>query len=570
MNKDKKPLSESHPELAKEANGWDPNLETSGSRKRKEWICSKKHIWSAPIQSRAYPYRGCPYCTNRKILIGFNDLETTHPEIAKEANGWDPKTVTFGSNKKMKWKCSKEHIWSAEVTRRTNQKSGCNVCSNRKVKIGVNDLKTVNPELAKEANGWDPATTIGTGSHKKFEWKCLKGHEWTATLGSRLHGKTNCPYCSNQKVLVGYNDLGTTHPELAKEANGWDPRKVIAGTSKKMAWRCSKGHNYYSTGAHRIEGKGCGFCSNSNLLEGFNDLASTHPELAKEANGWDPRKIIAGTNKKMSWMCSKGHAWNANVGSRAYAKKGCPFCSNQETLLGFNDLKTTRPDLAQQAHGWDPKTLTSGSMKNVDWICSFGHVWKANVVDRTKGNGCPVCSNKKVQTGFNDLATTNPELAKEAFGWDPKTVTYGQKRKFEWICENGHRWKATVNDRSTGYGCPSCANSGFDPNQNGYLYFLIQPIWEIYQIGITNFPKVRLKRHSKNGFELLELRGPMDGHTAQELETAILRYLKSQKADLSPDHVAGKFDGFSESWTIDSFQINSLKVLIDRTREAGY
>jgi hypothetical protein len=47
-------------------------------------------------------------------------------------------------------------------------------------------------------------------------------------------------------------------------------------------------------------------------------------------------------------------------------------------------------------------------------------------------------------------------------------------------------------------------------------------------------------------------------------------FLKSQKADLSPEHISGKFDGYTESWTIDSYQINSLKELIDRTREAGY
>lgn len=28
-----------------------------------------------------------------KVLRGFNDLATTHPEIAKEADGWDPTTV---------------------------------------------------------------------------------------------------------------------------------------------------------------------------------------------------------------------------------------------------------------------------------------------------------------------------------------------------------------------------------------------------------------------------------------------------------------------------------------------
>ena len=50
----------------------------------------------------------------------------------------------------------------------------------------------------------------------------------------------------------------------------------------------------------------------------------------------------------------------------------------------------------------------------------------------------------------------------------------------------------------------------------------------------------------------------------------MLRYLKSQKADLSPEHVAGKFDGYSESWTIDSYKVNNLKELIDKASEAGF
>ena len=31
---------------------------------------------------------------------GVNDLATLHPEVAAEADGWDPSTVTSGSNKK--------------------------------------------------------------------------------------------------------------------------------------------------------------------------------------------------------------------------------------------------------------------------------------------------------------------------------------------------------------------------------------------------------------------------------------------------------------------------------------
>jgi hypothetical protein len=60
------------------------------------------------------------------------------------------------------------------------------------------------------------------------------------------------------------------------------------------------------------------------------------------------------------------------------------------------------------------------------------------------------------------------------------------------------------------------------------------------------------------------------GILQKELETALLRYLKSQKADLSPEQFAGKFDGYSESWTMDSYKVNNLKELIDKANEAGY
>jgi predicted GIY-YIG superfamily endonuclease len=206
----------------------------------------------------------------------------------------------------------------------------------------------------------------------------------------------------------------------------------------------------------------------------------------------------------------------------------------------------------------------------LEWICSQKHVWIAEGSNRIVGHGCPYCTNQKVLKGFNDLATTNPELAKEANGWDPSAVIAGTTKKLSWKCSEGHVWEAAVSSRNQGRGCSSCVEFGFSPNENAYLYFLIQPHWEIYQIGITNVPDNRLKKHNRNGFELIELRGPMEGYAAQELERALLKFLKSQKADLSPEHIAGKFDGYSESWTIDSFQINTLKELIDRTREAGY
>ncbi len=428
-------------------------------------------------------------------------------------------------------------------------------------------LSETHPELAKEAFGWDPRTVVA-GTSKKLPWKCQKGHVWNAIGSNRVAGK-NCPYCSNKKILIGENDLATTHPELAKEAHGWDPTTVVAGSNKKLAWKCQKGHVWESPGYSRVNGSGCLICSNRLLLKGVNDLATTHPELAKEAYGWDPTTVVAGSNKKLTWKCLKGHVWNT-TGNDRVSGSTCGVCSNRVFLKGVNDLATINPALAKEAHGWDPTTIIAGTNKSLKWKCSKNHIWVAQGNDRIRGKGCPVCSNRKIVKGENDLATTHPELAKEAHGWDPTTVVAGTAKKMEWTCEQGHKWIASGHDRISGRGCPSCSKTGFDPNQNGYLYFLIQPKWEVYQVGITNVPDDRLARHRRNGFDLLELRGPMDGHTAQELETALLRYLKSQKANLSPEHIEGKFDGYSESWTIDSYKVNNLKELIDKASDAGF
>jgi hypothetical protein len=87
------------------------------------------------------------------------------------------------------------------------------------------------------------------------------------------------------------------------------------------------------------------------------------------------------------------------------------------------------------------------------------------------------------------------------------------------------------------------------------------------QIGITNVPDDRLADHRRLGWQLLELRGPMDGHLTQQWETAILRMLKTKGADLSNEKIAGKFDGYSEAWSTSTFEVSSIKELMRLTDE---
>jgi hypothetical protein len=229
-------------------------------------------------------------------------------------------------------------------------------------------------------------------------------------------------------------------------------------------------------------------------------------------------------------------------------------------------LAETHPELAKEADGWDPKTISAGggkSGKKLRWKCELGHQWDAAVGARTFGYGCPFCSGNQVLIGFNDLGTTHPELAKQAVGWNPETLTAGARKKVKWRCELGHHWGATVGSRTVNKsGCPSCAFTGFDPNENGYLYSITHPDWEMLQIGITNFPENRLKDHKRLGWEVLEIRGPMDGLLAQGWETSILQMLKKRGAKLGPTNVAGKFSGFSEAWMQSSLPVKSIKELM--------
>jgi hypothetical protein len=112
---------------------------------------------------------GCPYCANHKIFVGDNDLATTHPELALQAVGWDPTTLTAGSNKKAMWKCqlNPNHLYAATLNHRSSG-GGCPFCAGRQVLPGDNYIVTTHPELARQASGWDP-TTLTAGSHKKVK-----------------------------------------------------------------------------------------------------------------------------------------------------------------------------------------------------------------------------------------------------------------------------------------------------------------------------------------------------------------------------------------------------------------
>lgn len=165
----------------------------------------------------------------------------------------------------------------------------------------------------------------------KRPWQCEKGHIWETHVFRVLDGR-GCHYCTNRKVLAGFNDLATTHPEVAAlwdaEHNTQQPTEMLAGTRTKAAWKCTEGHQWIASIYSRTQGLGCPICSGKQVLTGYNDFATLYPHLADEwstHNTTKPTEVTAYSSQKITWECEKFHTWKTTVKHRAYGSQ-CPQC----------------------------------------------------------------------------------------------------------------------------------------------------------------------------------------------------------------------------------------------------
>lgn len=237
--------------------GITPENISRGSGKRVNFKCHKcGYKWSSKLLNRTLLGRGCPCCANRVVVPGVNDLATKRPDIAKE---WDyernkcgPDQVQVGSDAKYYWICPTcNQSYLAAVSKRTAKKnpSGCPDCNQKKARIHKYQtmLKTngciSDPKLLAE---WDyeknkiKPTELTKNSATKVWWLCPKGHSYEATVANRNYGK-GCPFCSGRKILSGFNDLATKHPEIMIDwdpSNTIDPHTIASSSREPAKWIC--------------------------------------------------------------------------------------------------------------------------------------------------------------------------------------------------------------------------------------------------------------------------------------------------------------------------------------------
>ena len=552
MEISKQTLREAFPEIAAQWNqnmngDITPDMVVPGSGKKVWWLLpyddpkTGRHFnfeWQAEIRCRTIRGDGCPYLCGKAVWPGFNDLATTHPNLVSEwhptRNGdLTPEQISANSNKLVWWilpyddpKTGRHHDfeWPAKVINRAKKGNGCPYLCNKAAWPGFNDLTTTHPTLATEwhptKNGVCTPDQVTAGSGKSVWWflpyddpKTGQHHdfEWEETVFNRARNGYKCPYLTGKAAWKGFNDLATTHPNLVSEwhptRNGdLTPEQVTAGSEITAWWILpyddpKTGHHDFIWPAkiesRALDNSGCPYLSGQAVWPGFNDLATTHPNLVSEwhptRNGdLTPEQVTECSNKPVWWILpyddpktGQHHdfEWKAVISNRTRKGYGCPYLSGHGTWPGFNDLATTHPNLVSEWHPikngtLTPKQVSSGSKVSVWWIFPYddpktGHhdfEWKETVYNRAQnGYKCPYLTGKAAWKGFNDLATTHPNLVSE---WHPTRngsctpdqVTAGSGKSVWWILpyddpktgqHHDFEWEETVFNRArNGYKCP--------------------------------------------------------------------------------------------------------------------
>lgn len=419
-----------------------------------------------------------PAPASRSLVVRF-------PQIAAEIDGRrngniDLDTVSFGSSRRLWWRCAAGHAWKATVKSRT-QGSGCPYCAGKRP-TQEHCLASVSPELAGEwstRNGTLTPVDVLPRSSKNAWWCCQScQHHWQTRIATRARG-SGCPQCARSgKRNV---PLVAEHPHLASQwiihRNGpLNEATVMAGSDLRAWWRCEDGHEWQARVSQRARGQGCPHCAHK-LPTANSCLAFVDPAVASEWDagrnkGLTPRDVLPRSGRIVWWRCTRNeqHIWQAEIRARTTKKTGCPFCSGLRTLPAQSLYGRASDELLHEWHiernaEVDPSTVTYYSRLRVWWRCSEGHEWQARVVDRTHGgSSCPFCAHRH-PTSETCLANVAPAIAAEWHPTDngdltPEEVLPASNRSVAWRCATGHEWRATVGQRTRWHtGCPECASS---------------------------------------------------------------------------------------------------------------
>ena len=451
-------------------NGLTPIDVLPNSGKKVWWKCSKGHEWQATINHRNTGC-GCPICNSERktslpeyailYYLKKHNLESIH--LYKE-KGYELDVYIPSKRIAIEYD---GYLWHKSKTKKDlekNQKCKKDGITLYRIREGLPPLNDSSIDFVVQKDQKDLSFMLEKVLSEIIGMDIFVDLKRDAIAIENLREYTEKE-----------NSLLYSNPELSKEWNyekngNLKPEHFVTNSGKKVWWRCSKGHEWQATIDSRNNGNGCPYCSGRYAVKGTNDLKTVNPSLANEwnyekNNGLTPADVLPNSAKEVWWKCKNGHVWRTTIKSRNKGA-GCPYCTGNKVLKGYNDLQTINPSIAnewnyEKNNGLTPTDVLPSSGKKVWWKCSKGHEWQAIIQGRNKGASCPYCSGRYAIKGLNDLQTVNPVLAKEwnyekNNGLTPANVLPNSNKIVWWKCNKGHEWQMKIQTRNNGTGCPIC------------------------------------------------------------------------------------------------------------------
>ena len=445
------------------------------------WKCEHGHEFEDSFNNIYERGFRCPYCESVKVLQGFNDFATLEPEYAKdydEALNGNTASDVLINNRPAYFKCKNGHSFKRPVIQHIKSNGVCPICNGTFLQKGTNDLATVYPEVIPlwdhEKNEKEPDEVMAT-LQNYYYFVCDEGHEFKCSLNYLVSHNFECPVCKGERVDPNRTALTVANPELAKEVSAnyyLSADKISVLSDKKILWTCPEcGDDYwYPVNLREVHDDSCPYCNHTQLKTGNNDLTITNPQLAAEwsPNNTKPANEVGEWQAYVAyWICPEcGSEYRCEVRNRSIGDDSCPVCTNKRVEKGINDLATTDPDIAALLSPNNERkadTLMRSFSMGAEWICpTCGGEYPRRICEKAPDDSdCPYCHGTKVLTGYNDLATTDPDLATLYSSKNDKPASMVQKdwnKYVYWECPECHYVYARKLNEKAPYNsdCPAC------------------------------------------------------------------------------------------------------------------
>lgn len=244
-----------------------------------------------------------------------------------------------------------------------------------------------------KARGWECLMDKYTNNKEYVDWKCGKGHIFSARVDIVLRGGNECPFCLKEKKLKECRDFANSHKVKLLSTE-------YINNKTKMIWQCEYGHKFERGFANFKKSQVCPVCNSPPDLKKCK-------KLAESKGGKCLSKEYVNNKEKLIWQCSEGHIFNMSYSSVKTLGHWCPECAYVKRRISIDFYKK----LAESKGGECLSTECKSKEDLLEWQCGKGHPsWKAtggNV--NNNGSWCPICSssNTSIEKKFEEFLKMN-------------------------------------------------------------------------------------------------------------------------------------------------------------------